>query len=349
MLKGPSPLHAKNGGIRLREIERIKESVAKGKIAPVYLWYGEDRFLIQEGLKVLKSFYFLTDPSGSGIEVVNATELTPEEIVERANTMSFFANRLVVVEEVSYFKDGQTADLEPFLKYFASPNLSTCLLFIAESVHRGRKFYKALERAGEILEFCPPKRIPEWLAWVQSELKVRGKSMDAQVASFFIEWAGHQTGVLSQELDKLVVYIGDRQTITVEDIKGITTRTLEASIFDLLDAVAIRSSAKALETLDEVLRKEHPLKVLTIMVRQVRLLLGCNALRERGGNVAEAPSALGISPFEAQKVWQQSARLSTPKLVKALKECLNTDLAMKSGGGDPGQLLEMMIVRFCGD
>lgn len=331
----------------MREIERIKESITKGKVPPLYLWYGEDRFLIQEGLKVLKSFVCITDPSGSGIEVVNANEMTPEEIVERANTMSFFANRLVIVEEVSYFKDGQTADLEPFLNYFASPNLSTCLLFVAESVHKGRKFYKALDRAGEILEFSPPKRMPEWLAWVQSELKVRGKSMDTQVASFFIEWAGHQTGILSQELDKLVIFIGDRQRITVEDIKEITTHTLEASIFDLLDAMAIRSSAKALETLDEVLRKEHPLKVLTLMVRQVRLLLGCIALRERGRNVSEAPSALGISPFEGQKVWHQSAKLSNAKLVKALKECLKTDLAMKSGGGDPGQLLEIMIVKFC--
>ena len=333
----------------MREIERIKESIVKGKISPVYLWYGEDRFLIQEALQVLKSFYFMTDPSGSGIELISAKELSPVGIVERANTMSFFANHLVVVDEVNYFQDGQTADLEPFLDYFSNPNPSTCLLFLAESVHRGRKFYKALDRAGEILEFCPPKRPQEWLAWVQSELKARGKSMDIQVATQFIEWAGHHTGVLSQELDKLVIFIGDRQKIRLEDIKIITTRTVEASIFDLLDAVAGRTSSKALDTLHEVLRVEHPLKILALLVRQVRLLLGCDALRRRGGNVAEAPSMLGISPYEAQKIWQQSGRLSTEQLAKALSECLNTDLALKTGGGDSGLLLEIMIIKFCGE
>ncbi|MCO1600885.1 DNA polymerase III subunit delta [Desulfosporosinus nitroreducens] len=333
----------------MREIERIKEIIEKGKIPPVYLWYGEDRFLIKEGLKVLKSFYFTTDPSGSGIEVVDPKELSPAEIVERANTMSFFANRLVVVDDATYFQDGQTADLEPFLEYFSNPNPSTCLLFIAESVHRGRKLYKTLDRTGGILEFCAPKRPQEWLAWVQSELKIRGKSMDSQVASQFIDWAGHQTGVLSQELDKLVIYAGDRPKITMEDVKKITTRTIEASIFNLLDAVAVRSSAKAIQTLREVLRDEHPLKVLTLMVRQVRLLLGCDALRKRGGDVSEVPSALGIKPYEAQKVWQQSQRLSTKQLSKGLFECLNTDVALKSGGGDSGLLLEMMIVRFCGE
>jgi len=330
----------------MREIERIKETIAKEKISAVYLWHGEDRFLIQEALKVLKSFYFMQDPSGSGIERVSAKELSPVGIVERANTMSFFANRLVVVDEVTYFQDGQMADLEPFLEYFANPNPSTCLLFIVDSVHRGRKFYKALDRAGEIVEFCAPKRSQEWLAWVQSELKAREKFMDTQVATQFIEWAGHHTGVLSQELDKLVIFTGDRQKITVEDVKAITPRTMEASIFDLLDAVAGRASTKALQTLHDVLREEHPLKVLALLVRQVRLLLGCNALRRRGGNVSEAPSVLGISPYEAQKVWQQSVKLSTEQLAKALSECLQTDLALKTGGGDPGLLLEMMIIKF---
>jgi len=333
----------------MREIERIKENIEQGKIPSVYLWYGEDRFIIQRGLQVLKSFYFKTDPSGSGIEVVDPKELSPAEIVERANTMSFFANRLVVVDEATYFQDGQTADLEPFLDYFSNPNPSTCLLFIAESVHRGRKLFKTLDRTGEVLEFCPPKRPQEWLAWVQSELKVRGKSMDNQVASQFIEWAGHQTGVLNQELDKLVVFVGDRPKITMEEVRTITTRTIEASIFNLLDAVAVRSSAKAIQTLREVLREEHPLKVLTLMVRQVRLLLGCDALRKRGGNVTEVPSALGMKPYEAQKIWQQSLRLSTEQLSKGLFECLNTDVALKTGGGDPGLLLEMMIIRFCGE
>jgi len=333
----------------MREIERIKESVERGKISPVYLWHGEERFLIREALQVLKSFYFMTDPSGSGIEIVSAKELSPAVIVERANTMSFFANRLVVVEDVTYFQDGQTADLEPLLDYFANPNPSTCLLFISESVHRGRKFYKALAKAGEILEFGAPKRVTDWLVWVQSELNVRGRSMDTQVASLFIEWAGHHIGVLSQELDKLVIFIGDRQKITADDIKAITTRTIEASVFDLLDAVASRSTAKAVKTLQEVLCAEHPLKVLALLVRQVRLLLGCDALRGRGGNVAEAPSALGISPYEAQKIWQQSLKLSKEKLSAALSECLNTDLALKTGGGDPGLLLELMIVKFCGE
>ena len=334
----------------MREIERIKESISKGEIPNVYLWYGEDRFLIQEAFKVLKSFYFMTDSSGSGMEIVSAKELSPAGIVERANTMSFFANRLVVVEDVTYFQDGQTADLEPFLDYFSNPNPATCLLFITESVHRGRKFYKALAKikSGQIMEFSAPKR-QELPAWVQGELRAREKSMDIAVVSQFIDWTGPHTGVLSQELDKLVIYVEERKKITWEDIKEITPRSFETSVFELLDAVASQSPAKAIDALRDVLRKEPALKVLAMLVRQVRLLLGCDALRRQGGNVGEAPSALGISPFEAQKIWTQSLRLSTERLSRALSECLNTDLALKTGGGEAGLLLEIMIIKFCAE
>ena len=333
----------------MRELERIKESVNNGKTALLYLWYGEDRFLLQEALQVLKSSYYAADPSGSGIEQVSAKELTPAGIVERANTMSFFANRLLVVEDAPYFQDGQTAETEPLLAYFANPNPSTCLLFIAESVHRGRKLYKTIAQTGEVLEFTSPKRAQEWQAWLQDEVQARGKVMSAQTAAQFIDWAGHHTGILCRELDKICLYVGERRKITDEDIREITPRSVETGIFELLDAVAGRSAPKALRALREVTQKEPALKVLSMLARQVRLLLGCDSLRRSGRNAAEVPASLKISPYEAQKVWQQAARFSTEQLSRALTDCLETDKALKTGGGDSRLLLEIMLIKFCTD
>ena len=111
--------------------------------------------------------------------------------------------------------------------------------------------------------------------------------------------------------------------------------------------MATRSSTEALQKLHQVLRLEHPLKVLTLLVRQVRLLLGMQSFRREGGNLSEAPRVLGIKPYEAQKLWQQSARLSWDQLAQALEECLNTELAIKNGKGEADFLLELMIARFC--
>lgn len=328
------------------EIEKIKEAVKKQTLASVYLWYGEDRYLLQEALKIVKQAYLLEDPSGSSIEMVSARELFPSVIVERANTFSFFQKRLIIIENVMYFQDGQTAELEPFYAYLANPNPDTCLIFVAESVHKGRKLYKAIAQSGEIIEFIPPKRTQDWRIWLKNELKARGKAMPSEAEILFLEWGGHQVGILVQELDKLAAFVGEKKNITVEDIKAVTIRTAEVTVFELLDAVAARSAKKALHKLSEVLREEHPLKVLTLLVRQVRLLLGAQAWRNRGGNGAELASALGIRPYEAQKIWQQSAKLSFESLAKAMNECLKTELALKSSGGNPGFLLEILIIKL---
>jgi DNA polymerase III subunit delta len=331
----------------MQEVELVRQAIAKKQVPPVYLWYGEERFFIQEALKILKESYLRDDPSGSGIETYPARSVTPEQIVERANTASFFSGKLMIIEDIPYFQEGQGDSLEPFYSYFSNPNPGTCLVFLAQSINRGRKFYKAIEQSGVIMEFGVPKRLQDWQAWLDSELKSHGKSMRPDVKAFFVEWTGHQPGVLSQELNKLVLYVGDREIIRVEDIKEIVPQTVEATIFELLDAVAARSSEVALQKLHQVLREEHPLKVLTLMVRQVRLLLGASAMRKQGRVLEEAPRLLGIKPYEAQKIWQKSAKLSWDQLSWALQECLDTEVGIKTGKGEADFLLEIMVTKFC--
>jgi DNA polymerase III subunit delta len=331
----------------MREIEQVSQSITKNQVPSVYLWYGEERFFIQEALKLLKESFLKNDPSGSGIETIAARNVTPEQIVERANTASFFSGKLLIIEDIPYFQEGQGDTLEPFYPYLANPNPSTCLVFLAQSVNRGRKLYKAIEQAGVILEFGTPKRLQDWQVWLDGELKTRNKIMRSETKALFLEWAGHHPGILSRELDKLVLYVGDRETIRSEDIKEIVPQTVEATVFELLDAVASRSSTVALEKLHQVLREEHSLKVLTLMVRQVRLLLGASAMREQGRVQEEAPRLLGIKPYEAQKIWQKSSKLSWEQLSGALKECLETEVAIKTGKGDAELLLEIMVTKFC--
>jgi DNA polymerase-3 subunit delta len=332
----------------MQEIQRIREVVKQEKVPLIYLWYGEDRFLLIQALQELKKYYLLNDPSGSGIEILSAKDISPAEIVTVANMVSFFQRRLVVIEDVPYFQEGCSEELDPFYTYFANPNPDTCLLFLTEKAHKGRKFFKALEKAGIVYEFSVPKRSSEWELWLTGELQSRGKTMSSQTLLLFLDWAGHRPGVLSRELDKLAAYVGKETLIKKEDIEFVTTKTVEANVFEMLDAVAQRKIDQALKKLYEVLREEHPLKILTLLVRQVRLLMGAGIWRSRGENVAGLTNALGIrSTYEARKIWTQSQKISEDLLVKALQECLKTEIALKTGEGDPVLLIELMIIKFC--
>lgn len=330
------------------EIERVREAVARGELPPVYLWHGEDKFLLKEAVQVLKNSFLVADPSGSGIESLPGKEAPLAQVIEYANTVSFFAKRLLVIEDIPYFQDNLSINLDSLYAYLASPNPDTCLLLLAEHVHRGRKLYKLIEQNGVILEFAVPKSSQDWLMWMKDAVRGCGKRMSSEVMLFFLDWAGHNTGVVSRELDKVAAYVGEREDIGKDDIREIVNRTVEATVFELVDAIAARSAEDALNKLHEVLRAEHHLKVLTMIVRQIRLLLAARSWRRQGGKGADFGSVVGVkSPYAARKIWQQSEKLAYQVLSEGLAKCLQTEVALKSGGGDPVFLLELLIVEIC--
>lgn len=350
-------------------LEILKKELANKQIPPAYLWYGEDRYSLAEALKLLKDFFRAEDPSGSGIEIFPGENLVAAKVIEAANTSSFFARRLVIVDDLPYFKQAkgendskeeeepeadsawtgnQNEDVEAFLAYLENPNPATCLLLISEKVNKGRKLYKAMAKAGQVLQFSYPKGQAEWLKWIQKEVQARGKKINPATASFLLEWVGHHTGILNRELDKLVLYGGEKKEIHKGDIEAVCVPLIETTIFAMLDAIAAGKTGDALQKLKEVLSQEYHLKVYTMIVRQVRLLLAASLVRRRGERVDEFMKIAGIrTPFEGNKIYRQAAHFAPQKLAEALEDCLQTELALKNSGGNPHLLLEMMVIRFC--
>jgi DNA polymerase-3 subunit delta len=335
------------------------------QIPSVYLWYGEDRYVLAEALRRLKEVFLAEDPSGSNITIFRGKDSAPEDVVEAANTASFFSRRLVIVDDIPYFHQSKTKDKakenspdpgepesdhygeESLLAYLENLNPDSCLVLISEKVNRGRKLYKAISKSGKVVEFAYPQGQPEWLSWIQKETRARGKQMSPAAASFLLEFAGHHTGILSQELDKLALFTGAKTEIGKEDISKVCISLAETTVFAMLDAIAAGKTGDALLKLKEVLSQEYYLKVHTMIVRQVRLLLAACLLRKQGATVERLVEVAGIKPFEGNKVYRQAGSFNPQRLAEAMEDCLKTELALKSSGGDPHFLLEMMVIRLC--
>ena len=182
--------------------------------------------------------------------------------------------------------------------------------------------------------------------WVQREAKIRGKNISSANAIFLADWAGHHTGILAQEIDKLTLYLGERPDINKEDITHVCVPVVETTIFAMLDAIAGGNSHDALQKLREVMSQEYHLRVHAMIVRQIRLLLAASLVQKKGEKVENLINYVKISPYEAKKVFRQAMNFSPANLALAMEECLETDLALKRSG-DPNLLLEMMVINFC--
>ncbi|MGI5901564.1 MAG: DNA polymerase III subunit delta [Desulfitobacteriia bacterium] len=333
-------------------LKTVEIDIEKELIPPLYLWYGEDRYTINRALARLKEVFLTGDPSGSDIEFFSFGDTPMEKIIDTVNAYSFFSRRLVILDDLNWDSKGKEPSLEKemdlLVNYCQNPNPASCLLIISEKINRTRKLYKTLLKNGKILEFVYPKNHREWVAWIQKEAELRNLKLTPKTASFFLEWVGHFTGILGQELDKLSIYKGDNRRIEIEEIEKICVPVVETTVFAMIDAISVGNLQEALKRLKEILSREHYLRVHKMIVRQIRLLLAAVFIRKKKGTVEELMKVAGIkSLFEGRKIYRQAAGFSPQKLGKALEDCLRTELALKSSGGNPHLLLELMVIRFC--
>ena len=134
----------------------------------------------------------------------------------------------------------------------------------------------------------------------------------------------------------------------MEDVDLLATRTIEASVFDLIDAVAERQGSRVFATLEELYAAgENPNGLLFRVLRQFQHLSKAVALREEGFSAGQIQAELGLKPYPAKKVVQQSNAYDTTSIGRALGVLGEADARMK-GKGDlpPGLEFELCLGRL---
>lgn len=127
--------------------------------------------------------------------------------------------------------------------------------------------------------------------FINKQLKSAHRQMDEEALRLFRERTGNDLRRIVDELEKVIAYVGENETITSEDVRAAVSNASEATIFDLTDAVGNRQVAKAFSCLQNLLRRgEPPIKVLAMVVRQIRLMLQARLLQEEGHLMTFTPN-----------------------------------------------------------
>ncbi|MDI1796710.1 DNA polymerase III subunit delta, partial [Staphylococcus aureus] len=62
--------------------------------------------------------------------------------------------------------------------------------------------------------------------WIQSKLNENFKDIKRDALDLFIELTGINFNIVSQEIEKLILFLGDRPTINKQDVNQIINRSL---------------------------------------------------------------------------------------------------------------------------
>ena len=182
------------------------------------------------------------------------------------------------------------------------------LLLTAEHVDKRKKMFTLIKKHGEVID-CSIAEGSSRAAlqqqkevireMVQAALVKMGKTIEPQALETLFERVGfHPVGAVL-EIEKISLYVDERQRITRDDVDQMVGRTREDAIFELTEALGNNNPARVMTVLDHLLSDAvHPLAIIASLRNYLRRLLIFKALQTR-----EKPLWSPMSSNDFQKIY----------------------------------------------
>lgn len=314
----------------------------------LYLLHGDNDLKREEALTALIRETGLTDDLRDlNMETLSGT-VTAGELSRACDPIPFLADaRVVVVRNGLANLKGDAA--RSVTEYFPNLPPTTHLAFVEESKLSQRSIvYKALKNLGaEIEHFTLPnaRALP---GWIVDRTRHRGGCIDRRAAAQLAQNIGPKLRILDQEIQKLMLYVGEGEVIMPEDVRVMVPYIQAADvIFNMVDAVGHRNPQRATIYLHRLLNVgEHPLGIFGMVVRQFRLLMQVRWMLDRRHSEREIISRLSLHPYVAQKISAQARRFTLDQLRRAYRILMESDLSIKKGQILPESALDLLMAQL---
>jgi len=330
------------------EQKKLVNDLKNGEYKSSYLLYGEERYLVSHYAKAIENAIFGTKGEDSGhYKDVFDGAIPVRDIIMTAETLPFISERrLIYVRDSRLFATGRKNDSETMADYLPNTPKETIIVFVESDVDRRSKLFKQISKVGAAIDCTPPT--PQTLAtWVMRIAKERGKTISPPVAHQLVRTIGTNMSAISQEIHKLSAYCGSSPEITIGDINAICTPTLESRIFDLTKAMGNGRVTDALAMYRNMLiLKESPIMILSMIIRQFRIMLLCKCAKEKGMSIMQTASELSLRDFMVLEALGFGQRFTVKELLTALEDCRETDVKIKTGLISPEFGVEMLIIKY---
>ena len=325
--------------------KEFSQLVKAGSVQGAYLFEG-----VEENIKAatLQSLRKAILPEG--MEELNESVMdapATDAVIAACETLPFLADkRLVIVREHPALMGRADAD-ERLIAYIPNVPESAVLVFLCRGKADARKkFYGAIKKAGGIVSFAPLTDA-ELNAWIVKTFAGLGKSVTPQMASVLAFTVGSDTALLRREIEKLAALAGDRDTVTEEDVHAVATRSVECTVFEMVDAVVAGQQGKAFGLLRDMLTTgSDRLGILAMLLRQFRLMQHIKIMQFEKLAAGEIKQRLGIAPFAAERCMRQASGYTGGQVKKAVQICLNAEYKVKSGGWNQEGALESAMLEI---
>ena len=332
-MHSPRPARAGKGGI-----------LTATELKPVYVLHGDDGFLrdacrerIVEG--VIRQG---ADPQMCVTTFDASAELA--DVLDELRTLPFLAPcRVVILRDADEFVKAHRSAVEEYLQH---PCPTSVLVLMVSSWPGNWRLAKLVGKIGEKMDCSVPEG-ENLSPWLNKAAARRGKRIDPDAADLLAEWVPRSLAALDGEIEKLCLYVGDRDAITMEDVGALVTATAGPAAYGLTNAITAGDARGALKALDGMLTaRGEEFRTLGMIAWHLRRALQAQQRIQAGATPRQAVGTLRM-PYRQQAAFVAFLQRRSPRALRAdFRSMIRADLAMKSGT-DPKAALQELVVRLC--
>lgn len=332
----------------------LLKSIREEDPAPVYLIYGKETYYSAVCLQKLVKKLVKKGTESFNYRKYDGAALDMNALRTECESLPLMADYKCVLIQNLNLEKMPGGDLEMLSAILDDPNPTTVLILYVSAYElnpkrnaRLRKLFDQIAKVGIVADI-EPKSQTELSKLLRQKCQKAGCTMDPVVASILIDRCGTAMETLMRECDKLIAY-RDHGEITRADVELVTHKSLEASVYDLSKALLGNGRTRAFQILNDLfIQREEPMRLLVILNSTFIDLYRAKAAHNAGKT---ADDLLELFKYGSRKFVIQNAFRDVPKYsMRMIRESLlvleQTELAMKSSGGDEKILLEEAVAQI---
>ncbi len=347
--------------------DRFVADVKARKLSPGYVFIGDEAFFRKRCRDAILQHLVPADVRELSLYDMDLADVDLHLVLDRARTPSLMSPfQVFFIRGVKnlYSRGKHDEEYTAIEEYFQNPNPDALLIFVADHISipadarrmdltDKERYERIRETLGEhctILEFA---RVDEGDAvkWAIDTASDEDVKLDSDAARELVDSLGGDMMMVASELEKLVLFSGDKKRITLGDVETLVLAAKQRSFYELTDAISSRDRARALGVLDAILSSGDGdeaaighLYMLSRTFRQMLVILERN-VRDSRALWQALWQGFRIPPFAAEDVIRQARRYkSRRELTSAIRRVARADLALRSNPPSKRLVLENLVL-----
>src|SRR3954454_1131877 len=243
--------------------QRFESEVAERKLRPADVLIRDEAFFRKRCREAILKYLAPPEVRDFSLYEMDLLETDIGEILDRARTPSLMAPfQVFFVRGVKalYGRGSHQEEFAAIEEYCRNPNPDAVLVFVADHIsipadarrmdmQDKDRYERIRETLGQYCAVIELARVEEGdgVNWVVEHAAKDAVKVDADAARELVDALGTDMMLVSNELEKLVLFVGDKKRITLGDVETMVLAAKQRTLYELTDAISAKHRVKALQ------------------------------------------------------------------------------------------------------